>query len=125
MPTYDNGANDGLCNVTPTTTGCSPVPPPTAPYSWVPSTIVQPYYDIAAQYGFANYMFQTNQGPSYPAHQFLFTGTSAPDSYEDPMGMIPICGPTFPCWQWFAAENPNIGNGPSRDAGCATSQASE
>jgi len=23
-------------------------------------------------------MFQSNEGPSFPAHQFLFTGTSAP-----------------------------------------------
>jgi phospholipase C len=39
---------------------------------------VQPYFDIASGYGFANRMFQTNQGPSFPAHQFLFGGTSAP-----------------------------------------------
>jgi len=39
---------------------------------------VQPYFDIATQYGFANRMFQTNQGPSFPAHQFLLAGTSAP-----------------------------------------------
>ncbi len=37
-----------------------------------------PYFDIAAKYGFANYFFQTNQGPSEPAHDFLFGGTSAP-----------------------------------------------
>ncbi len=39
---------------------------------------VQPYFDIATQYGFANRMFQTNQGPSFPAHQFILGGTSAP-----------------------------------------------
>jgi len=39
---------------------------------------VQPYFDIAVNYGFANRMFQTNQGPSFPAHQFLFGATSAP-----------------------------------------------
>ncbi len=39
---------------------------------------VYPYFDIAAKYGFANYFFQTNQGPSAPAHDFLFGGTSAP-----------------------------------------------
>jgi phospholipase C len=41
-------------------------------------TDVQPYFDIATNYGFANYFFETNEGPSFPAHQFLFTGTSAP-----------------------------------------------
>jgi phospholipase C len=39
---------------------------------------VQPYFDLAMQYGFANRMFQSNQGPSFPAHQFLISGTSAP-----------------------------------------------
>jgi len=38
----------------------------------------EPGVDIAKQNGFANRMFQTNQGPSFPAHQFLFGGTSAP-----------------------------------------------
>jgi phospholipase C len=39
---------------------------------------VQPYFDIAKNYGFANRMFQTNEGPSFPAHQFIFGGSSAP-----------------------------------------------
>ena len=39
---------------------------------------IQPYFDLAQQYGFANRMFQTNQGPSFPAHQFIFGATSAP-----------------------------------------------
>jgi hypothetical protein len=38
-------------------------------------------------------MFQTNQGPSFPAHQFLLSGTSAPT--EDPLGF----------YNYFAAEN--------------------
>jgi hypothetical protein len=54
-------------------------------------------------------MFQTNQGPSFPAHQFLFTGTSAPDAYGDPNQN---CGSAMPCWQWFAAENLYPGNNP-------------
>jgi phospholipase C len=45
---------------------------------------IQPYFDIATNYGFANRMFQTNQGPSFPAHQFIFGGTSAP-STESPL----------------------------------------
>lgn len=54
--------------------------------------IMNPYLDIATQYGFANYMFQTNQGPSFPAHLYLFGGTSAPDADADSKGI-------------FAAEN--------------------
>jgi phospholipase C len=37
-------------------------------------------------------MFQTNQGPSFPAHLFLFGGTSAPTAADDKAGV-------------FAAEN--------------------
>jgi phospholipase C len=33
-------------------------------------------------------MFQTNQGPSYPAHQFLFGATSAPSANDDHNGVF-------------------------------------
>ncbi len=70
-------------------------------YAYVSDPVIQPYWDIAEKYGFANYMFQTNQGPSYPAHQFLFTGTSEP-SLDTPF------------YQYFAAENTPSAD----DAGC-------
>jgi phospholipase C len=54
--------------------------------------ILNPYLTLATQYGWANYMFQTNQGPSFPAHQFIFGGTSAPSRLDDAKGV-------------FAAEN--------------------
>jgi phospholipase C len=52
-------------------------------------------------------MFQTNQGPTFPAHQFLFGGTSAPSAADDaagtfadsnvfPAGNNPIAGCTAP-----------------------------
>src|SRR5208283_892431 len=50
--------------------------------------ILNPYLDLAAQYGWANYMFQTNQGPSFPAHQFIFGGTSAPSQADDAEGIF-------------------------------------
>jgi phospholipase C len=56
------------------------------------SGLLNPYLDLATQYGWANYMFQTNQGPSFPAHQFIFGGTSAPSAADDAAGI-------------FAAEN--------------------
>jgi phospholipase C len=73
----------------------------------VPKADVLPYYDIASKYGFANYFFQTNEGPSFPAHQFLFAGTSAPVPYLDSSGH----------WKWFAAENPEP-TGSGDDTGC-------
>jgi hypothetical protein len=55
-------------------------------------------------------MFQTNQGPSFPAHQFLLAGSSAPDAWG------------IPYYTYFAAENMekklnNIDQ--VDDAGCA------
>jgi phospholipase C len=69
--------------------------------------ILNPYLDLATQYGWANYMFQTNQGPSFPAHQFIFGGTSAPSAADDAAGI-------------FAAENmTNTGtSGTKSIAGC-------
>lgn len=40
--------------------------------------VLGPYITIALNYGWANLMFQTNQGPSFPAHQFIYGATSAP-----------------------------------------------
>jgi phospholipase C len=49
--------------------------------------ILNPYLQLATQYGWSNYMFQTNQGPSFPAHQFLFGATSAPTTQDDGLGI--------------------------------------
>ena len=70
----------------------------------IPPYTLQPYLDLATQYGWANYMFQTNQGPSFPAHQFLFGATSAPSAADDAKGI-------------FAAENMS-GTGQDAGAGC-------
>jgi phospholipase C len=45
--------------------------------------LLDPYLTFAKQYGWANFMYQTNQGNSYPAHQFLFSGTSARTNLDD------------------------------------------
>jgi phospholipase C len=55
--------------------------------------ILDPYMTLVKQYGWANYMYQTNQGPSYTAHQFIFSGTSALSSTDDANSI-------------FIAENP-------------------
>jgi len=45
-------------------------------YGYVPRTEVVPYFAMAEQYGFGDRMFQTNEGPSFPAHQYILSGTS-------------------------------------------------
>jgi phospholipase C len=77
---YDNGKMDGFEKP-----NSSAICPNTGAYAYIDNSlgVVQPYFNIATQYGFANRMFQTNQGPSYPAHQFLFSGSSAPSDTSD------------------------------------------
>lgn len=52
-------------------------------YKYVEASSIEPYLQMAAQYGWANYMFQTNQGPSFSAHQILFSATTAESADDD------------------------------------------
>ena len=45
-------------------------------YGYVPQSEMQPYWTMAQQYTFADRMFQSNRGPSFPAHQYIISGTS-------------------------------------------------
>src|SRR5437016_10955593 len=53
---------------------------------------VAPYFQLAETYTFGDRMFQTNQGPSFPAHQFIISGTSVPTATSN----------------LFASENPHV-----------------
>lgn len=46
------------------------------PYGYAPQDQVQPYLDMAVQYVFADRMFQSNQAGSFPAHQYIVSGTA-------------------------------------------------
>lgn len=79
---YHGGKMDGANMVT-AECGGTPVPgcpPPNPQYAYVQTSDVQPYFQLAEQYTFGDRMFQTNEGPSFPAHQFLISGTSAPSA---------------------------------------------
>jgi len=89
---YDNGRMDGadlvdtFCN----TDAPPPCPPPNPAFQYIQASDAAPYYELAETYTFGDRMFQTNQGPSFPAHQFIISGTSAPSTGSN----------------LFAAENP-------------------
>jgi phospholipase C len=91
---YHGGKMDGAdeiqisCNK-----GATNCPPPNPQFMYVNPSQVQPYFALAEQYTFADRMFQTNQGPSFPAHQFIISGTSAPTATSN----------------LFAAENTSAG----------------
>ncbi len=97
---YDNGAMDGACTNYVDCSHCSGGCPSDPQYTYASNSdgSLTPLFSVAEQYGFANWMFQTNQGPSFPAHQFLFSGTSAPE--DNPSDSPPYYH------EWFVAENP-------------------
>src|ERR1019366_4505127 len=110
-PGHGHNAFNEMCDLNSATGQCqmdgadlNPVPCPAGTqdctFAYVDQTKVQPYFQMAEQYTFADRMFQTNQGPSMPAHQFIISGTSAPSTGSN----------------LFAAENPTT-NGPP-NAGC-------
>jgi phospholipase C len=80
--------------------GASGCPAANPQFKFVAPSDVQPYFALAEQYSFGDRMFQTNQGPSFPAHQFLISGTSAPTA-SSPL---------------FAEDNPT--RTPDVDTGC-------
>jgi phospholipase C len=81
---WDNGNMDGADKVP---VSCPPKKQMCAPknpqFRYVKTDQVAPYFQMGEQYTFADRMFQTNQGPSSPAHQFLMSGTSAPSDTSD------------------------------------------
>ncbi|MGA9977432.1 MAG: alkaline phosphatase family protein [Candidatus Sulfotelmatobacter sp.] len=90
---YDGGKMDGasLIPCSPAA-NCPPNAHPNPQFMYVEPSDVAPYFAMAEQYTFGDRMFQTNEGPSFPAHQFIISGTSAPTA-------------TSPL---FAAENPKL-----------------
>jgi len=87
-------------------TNCPPTSPPPE-YYYVQQSDVQPYWDLAEQFTFGDHMFQTNQGPSFPAHQFLISGTSEPSDGS----------------KLFIGENPLGVTNSSANAGCTAPSA--
>lgn len=72
VDSYDDGRMDGFDRV-----ATQPAQKPTFPYAYVPRQEVEPYWDMALQYTIADQTFQSNSGPTFPAHQYLIAGQSA------------------------------------------------
>ncbi|HLI95659.1 MAG TPA: alkaline phosphatase family protein [Candidatus Baltobacteraceae bacterium] len=81
---YDNGAMNGFdLETTSPKPSATPSIPPNPQYGYVPQSEDEPYYQMARDYTFADRMFQTNEGPSLPAHQYLLSGTDAVSAGSD------------------------------------------
>ena len=74
---YDGGRLDGFDSVV--IYALPKYPPPHGqlfPYGYVPQDQIAPYWTLASQYVLADRTFQSNSGPSFPAHQYLIAGQS-------------------------------------------------
>jgi phospholipase C len=69
---YDDGKMDGWESVF-----SSPRQGDNFPFSYVPQDQVEPYFTMGERYTFADRMFQSNTGPSFPAHLYLVSGDGA------------------------------------------------
>jgi phospholipase C len=100
---YDHGKMDGFSTEHENCNGKGDCPKrDVAAYGYVPRSEIKPYWDMALKYTFADNMFQTNQGPSFPAHQYLISGTSTIDNIS----------------HLKAAENPTDPRREGRQGGC-------
>jgi phospholipase C len=71
LVTYDGGKLDGFDFNNPGGTGRD------YDYAFVNPAEIGPYFALAKRYTFADRMFQSNYGPSFPAHLYLVAGQSA------------------------------------------------
>jgi phospholipase C len=100
---YDNGQMDGADLIAQhCSTGATDCPRANLNFEYVQASDVEPYFKLAETYTFGDKMFQTNQGPSFPAHQYIISGTSAVTETSN----------------LLAAENPG-GLAYADDTGCA------
>jgi phospholipase C len=72
---YDGGKMDGFDKIDFGTSG-SIGPARFYPYAYVERSEIQPYWDMASQYGLADHMFSTATTDSFVAHQEIIAGTT-------------------------------------------------
>ncbi|MBV8498632.1 MAG: hypothetical protein JO003_05210 [Candidatus Eremiobacteraeota bacterium] len=84
---YDDGKMDGFDRGLPQKLHLRP-------FGYAPPSEVKPYHEMATQYAFADHMFQSNEGPSFPAHLYIISGRSTDKSLEP----------------YFVAANPHVGD---------------
>ncbi|HKU81571.1 MAG TPA: alkaline phosphatase family protein, partial [Candidatus Tumulicola sp.] len=69
------------------------------PFSYVKQSAIQPYWDIATDYALGDDAFASNNGPSFPSHQYLIAAQSGHASEvpsEQPWGCNAPKNPTDP-----------------------------
>src|ERR1700674_666686 len=102
---YDGGKMDGWDNGN---IRCRKACRPTA-FGYTPKAQIMPYWQMATTYTFGDRTFQDNQGPSFPAHQFLIAGTST-----DSVGskLLAAENPRYPGMSGWVSNGKNCDGSP-------------
>jgi phospholipase C len=109
---YDHGKLDGFD--TPASSGfIGTGATPTDGLGYVPAAQTKPYRDLARQFTFGDRMFQSNSGPSFPAHLYLIAGTSQ-NVAENPAASAWGCdGPASVLVDRLAGDDPGATDDPA------------
>jgi len=83
---YDDGKMDGFDRGLPQKIHLRP-------FGYAPPSEVEPYHEMARQYVFGDHMFQSNEGPSFPAHLYIISGRATDEK------LLP----------YYVAANPRLG----------------
>jgi len=109
---YDHGKLDGFdTSAASTFTGAGSAP--TDGLAYVPPEETKPIRDLARQFTFGDRMFQSNSGPSFPAHLYLIAGTSQSVD-ENPATNVWGCdGPSSVMVDRLADNDPGASDDPA------------
>jgi phospholipase C len=107
---YDHGKMDGFDGVV-AGHWAGTAANPSDGLTYVPLDESKPYWDLAKQFTFGDRMFQSNSGPSFPAHLYLIAGTSSNVS-ENPADVTWGCDGT-PIVTRLADDDPGAVDGPT------------
>jgi phospholipase C len=92
---WDNGKMDGFTH--------AKYPTAEFPYAYVPQSETAPLWALASAYTLGDRMFQSNTGPSVPAHMYMIAGQAGAVSEGQAGG---------------EAGNPKVGNAQAAPSGC-------
>ena len=109
---YDHGKLDGF-DTSAASGFTGPGSTATDGLGYVPADQTKPYRDLARQFTFGDRMFQSNSGPSFPAHLYLIAGTSLSIS-ENPGALDWGCdGPATALAERLADDDPGAVDDPA------------
>ena len=109
---YDHGKLDGF-DTPASSSFIGAGATPTDGLAYVPPEQTKPYRDLARQFTFGDRMFQSNSGPSFPAHLYFIAGTSQSIAENPPASVWGCDGPASVLVDRLADNDPGAVDDPA------------